>query len=979
MAAVDQGGRGARAARSLLVGSLCLISGWLWAGDVHAERSTFRSYGADQGLTTMDGSCLTHDAAGAILVCTEHGVFSYDGRRFVNLGTEQGLPDSGIVYGIQMTATGRIAVQYASELFVSKQPTDPAHPVTSLLFAAADHPGINFYDERTHHLVAWRGGFAFVTGDELVRVTVPAGQPARFESMGYDAEEHALLHHATRVFSVNGGLWETFGDGRVCTAEPGAVRCYGTQDGLVGGPWLDVIADADGRILARSRYSVAALDAATHRWSITTLPDQGGQYKAYTGGLGLFTTPDGRIVTQSARGLDVRGSEGWRELTVADGAPDGPIVGALTDGSGQLWFHVLGRGLVRWVGYGHWITVERSDGLSPGISWQTARSVDGHLWVATDGGVDELAPDGPLVRVSRTYPFGSYALAATPAGEVWTGSEEGVQVIGPETGSASSIAIPVVEAIVPGRDHMVWLGTDNGLYRVDDTSGPPFRPVLVKGWPTPVQSIVLDHDGGVYYLTGGWLHHRHPDGGDVIVNGAGWGSDTEPRELAIARDGSLWVGGPRGLHHLALSGDRIASNRIVPAEDIGSTTVSAVMVDHRGWVWVGTSAGISVYDGRHWVSANADQGLLSNDISEDGIREDPDGSVWIATTSGLSHLRDPASLFVARPLSVMVTGAHLGASRLTAATQPYTRDPLAIELGTPDHGIERSVLFRYRLSDVDKDWVTSSSGAVSYPFVPPGRHMFTVAGYDTLSHTASGMTSYVVDVAYPWWRRWWSEAMWATLIAAAIYGGVHIRFRALYVRQRQLKRLVAQATAKLRDQAAELQHQAMHDKLTGLLNRAEVETRLAARLAQGGNDDLMVALLDVDHFKRINDRHGHLGGDEVLRALGHMISRSTRDGEYAGRYGGEEILLVLADADGHAAERILKLHLAIRHDTFRVTGGLIPVTCSIGVAWAGDGDSWESLIGRADAALYEAKHGGRDRVVENQRQPARVNDGNPGA
>ena len=641
----------------------------------------------------------------------------------------------------------------------------------------------------------------------------------------------------------------------------------------------------------------------------------------------------------------------------------------MMDRSGQLWFCILGKGLVRWVDYGHWASVDKSDGLSAGISWQTARSADGRLWVTNDGGVDELLPRGSSLHVVQTLPFNSYALTATPAGEIWAGyRNKGVRVIDPRTGSTSSIATSDVEAIVPGRDHVVWLGTDKGLYRVDDASGPPFRPLLVKGWPAPVQGIAPDGGGGVYYLTGGWLHHRHSDGADIAIIDTSSTTDIEAIALVIAPDGSLWMGGQRGLRHLVLSNDQITSNQLIPVEDIGSTTVHAVMINHRGWVWVGTSLGVSVFDGERWASVNADQGLLSNDVSEDGIREDPDGSVWIVTASGLSHLKDPASLFVTRPLSVMMAGARLGTSRFTAATQPYTRDPLSIELGTPNYGVERSVLFRYRLSGVDKDWVTSSSGDVSYPFVPPGRHLFTVVGYDVLSHRTSAALSYVVDVAYPWWRRWWSEALWATLTVAGIYGIVRIRLRAMYARQARLRRLIAQATAQLR-------HQATHDSLTGLLNRAEVETRLAARLAGGDDGDLVVALLDVDHFKRINDRHGHLGGDEVLRALGHVVARCLREGEYAGRYGGEEILLVLSDADGCAAERALKLHLAIRHDTFRVSDGPISVTCSIGVAWAGVGDRWESLIGRADAALYQAKHDGRDRVIESQPQPVRVEGG----
>ena len=108
----------------------------------------------------------------------------------------------------------------------------------------------------------------------------------------------------------------------------------------------------------------------------------------------------------------------------------------------------------------------------------------------------------------------------------------------------------------------------------------------------------------------------------------------------------------------------------------------------------------------------------------------------------------------------------------------------------------------------------------------------------------------------------------------------------------------------------------------------------------------------------------------MLRSLRSIIRRSLRDDEFAGRYGGEEILLVLDDGDEFAAERVLNLHLAIRHDTFKAGRNPIAVTCSIGVAWASKGDNWETLIGRADAALYDAKNAGRDRVVESRSHDA---------
>ena len=147
-------------------------------------------------------------------------------------------------------------------------------------------------------------------------------------------------------------------------------------------------------------------------------------------------------------------------------------------------------------------------------------------------------------------------------------------------------------------------------------------------------------------------------------------------------------------------------------------------------------------------------------------------------------------------------------------------------------------------------------------------------------------------------------------------------------------------------------------------------------------DELIVALLDIDHFKRINDRHGHLGGDDVLRAMGRLVADMIGRGEFAGRYGGEEILLVLQDGNGTGAGRVLGLHRAVEAEAFRAAGAAVVVTCSIGLTWAVRGDDWESLIGRADEALYDAKTSGRNRVIESPRiEPGRADKktGDPAA
>lgn len=125
-----------------------------------------------------------------------------------------------------------------------------------------------------------------------------------------------------------------------------------------------------------------------------------------------------------------------------------------------------------------------------------------------------------------------------------------------------------------------------------------------------------------------------------------------------------------------------------------------------------------------------------------------------------------------------------------------------------------------------------------------------------------------------------------------------------------------------------------------------------------------VLLLDVDHFKSVNDQLGHLAGDECLRLMARTIAANIRPGDRAGRLGGEEFVVVMnvaaAAAAAAAGER---LRTAIEQSGARHADGS-PVTASIGVAVASLADTPESLIDRADRALYQAKHSGRNRVVE---------------
>ncbi len=184
----------------------------------------------------------------------------------------------------------------------------------------------------------------------------------------------------------------------------------------------------------------------------------------------------------------------------------------------------------------------------------------------------------------------------------------------------------------------------------------------------------------------------------------------------------------------------------------------------------------------------------------------------------------------------------------------------------------------------------------------------------------------------------------------------------------ELEGLVTERTAELRSANERLSTEAISDPLTGLYNRrylADFIDRELSRTRRGGNK-IVFAMIDIDHFKQVNDTFGHEAGDEVLRALSAFLRGQIRHEDLAFRYGGEEFLLVLpcASFEGVAA-RIEQIHELIKQVTIEhLHHRLPPTTLSIGVAIFPDhGDSAEAVIRCADAALYLAKAGGRDRVV----------------
>ena len=178
-----------------------------------------------------------------------------------------------------------------------------------------------------------------------------------------------------------------------------------------------------------------------------------------------------------------------------------------------------------------------------------------------------------------------------------------------------------------------------------------------------------------------------------------------------------------------------------------------------------------------------------------------------------------------------------------------------------------------------------------------------------------------------------------------------------------LERMVEQRTLELEQAHREMQRLAVTDPLTGLFNRVKIDDVLNLELSRQTRqpDPLSVIMLDIDDFKPINDRYGHRKGDEVLAQFATILTSRSRKTDCLGRWGGEEFLIVCPNTELAAAERLAEdLRRAIASHPFDLDQ---PLTASLGVAESCFGDTPETLVERADVALYSAKHQGRNRVT----------------
>jgi diguanylate cyclase (GGDEF)-like protein len=903
------------------------------------------------------------DSRGLLHFANLTGVLTYDGASW----HVTHLPNESAVFSIAADDKGRVAVGGFSEIgyLTSDTSGEHYHSLIPLLPATVRDVG------EVRSIAATAQGFLFLGEHSLLFWD---GRSIRVIE-----DLHGLKDPPSGVYRAGGSLYLA-GEGGLEAIDATTFRVTAIDPHPV-----ERVFDAGGeRAMVVRRDGLFVLDhgifqpfaPAALKWLAGKNITDGRQL--LDGRFVLATHQDGLLILDKSGEID-------QIIDRAAGLPEYLLAAVLPDREGSLWIAMYGP-------------IARIDLASP-VSILDSRSglkgmvrdlvrVDGHLMAVSSFGL--FAFDRAIAHRIDAIPGPAWSLL--PVGKVLiVGTSHGLFTID-EAGAVTPIAgtdrlvayVMLRSKLDPSR---VWLGMRSGLgvLHLDGSSWRFER--TVPGIPTHIQSLIEEKSAvwcgtvfdGVIRVDepfsaipratrfGNGEMNLTPIGGRILASAPGKGGILELKASGVRPDPLLGnIHPPSGFFRTA--------------------------EDAHGNVWLNSVPPRLIMrhpDGRYDSEGQPLVSVVPADIQY--LKIDDDGVVWFGSDRGL-YRYEPSTAqptFVQPPPMVrgVIVGEGTQANGRDGMSLAHAFRRLRIDLAPASY--RPGILYQYRLDGLDSNWSQwTEESFVDFTNLAEGDYTFRARTRGPAG-SVSKEAHWSFTVLPPWYRTVWAFVLWLLAATSVVLLIVRIRTRTLSRHAEHLRRRVSDRTKELRstveqlrdaqralvhknerlEQAnARLERMSLVDELTGIANRRYFQRALSEEWdrARMHEQPLALILIDLDHFKELNDTHGHPAGDACLRSIGTLLGdRIRRSGDVAARYGGEEFVILLAGmGEGEAVIVAEGVRQSIENASVTADGEALHVTASCGVAamHPTEGESHDVIIDRADRALYAAKHAGRNCV-----------------
>jgi diguanylate cyclase (GGDEF)-like protein len=742
----------------------------------------------------------------------------------------------------------------------------------------------------------------------------------------------------------------------------------------VGRDRIDSLAvDREGRTWARS---------ANHLWSKgvdePAFRDESRALPATSNNGYLALDARGDLWVPTDRGIAIHDANGWRILGREEGLPTDWARDVLEDREGSIW--VASLGVHRMLGRGEFTIYRRANGLPNEVVWCFHWARDGHFLVGTDLGLARSEAKGWSV-IAGTEKSQIRSFVEDENGVLWAGGSP-PEVLRIERGrvtrfgEAEGVHARTILRIARDRSGAIWAATRGGGLLRKGKDEPRFSRVSIpNGTASEDFRDVIEDSRGRIWAAGQYglarlewrtgtpacatcagqagvpvLHARRFTSRDGLVR-------DHVAYIHESAGGDLWVSyfEPLGIARIRPVGDAI---RIM--QTIGAGKVYIVGEDAQHRLWIGTGAGVDVVTANGVDHFSVADGLAGDDTDAQAFLCDERGEVFVGTSSGFSRFvarRDPPRLG-APP--IVITNWKLSDRRdfdASFSALSYFK-PALVEYET-------------RLAGLDEAWQRATEPHARFSRLPPGEYRF-----EARARLRPGPWSAPASVGFTilpaWWQTTAANFAAVLLVIALLFLGYRWRVALLRRRNAELEALVEQRTQ-------ELAQISVTDALTGTKNRryltlcmpeytSETLRRYEVLEHPRLNADLVFLMIDIDHFKEINDRYGHAGGDAVLIGLKKLLATIMRESDTLVRWGGEEFLFIARNTSrGEAATIAERIRATVEEHELAIDDiTSVRLTCSIGFAafpfLADDAAriGWEEVVDVADVCLYAAKRAGRN-------------------